>query len=372
MTALALSSDSALDSGERRRRFERMIAAAVLAPSAENTQPWRFRIGDEALTIALDHRRWLPSDFTGALALTGIGAAIENALIAARELGCQPRVEWLIDGPIHRESRDLDVARIELVGNSTSPDPLFPVLTTRCTTRRMERRPIDPELLQRLANSCAEFPDVRLDWVTSAGTMRSVAGLIGACNRLRFEHEPFHREFYDNLRLSRDAATSTRDGLDVDTLELGQASKSLLAYLKSWPRMRWANRVGFSYGVGRQACTEVCSSGAVGILSVGDATAATLTSGGRALERLWLATTRAGLGFHPTASLPVFLAYGAHPGSPLLPPRLQKRARDVSQRFFRIYPHLTHRTVQMAFRVGHAPAPLTRSLRRNVTDVIYS
>ena len=91
--------------------------------------------------------------------------------------------------------------------------------------------------------------------------------------------------------------------------------------------------------------------------------------GGRALERLWLTATRLGLCFHPTASLPVFLAY-ARAGSPQLMPRHRKLVADISKRFDRLFPVLTDRTVQMAFRVGYGPRPPVRSLRRKIDDVL--
>ena len=70
-----------------REQLVRMIEAAILAPSAENTQPWRFAIDGDRLLVGIDRSRTLASDVDDMLTLTGIGAAIENAVIAARGKG---------------------------------------------------------------------------------------------------------------------------------------------------------------------------------------------------------------------------------------------------------------------------------------------
>ena len=356
-----------------RDQLVRMVEAASLAPSAENTQPWRFAIDSDRLLVGIDRSRTLASDVDDMLTLTGIGAAIENAVIAARGQSLKPAVVYRGGayevgseslGPPEGVNDEFNaIAKITTTPSETH-DPLYPFLTKRCTTRRLTADPISPQVLQRLTYAAADFPGVRIDWLTTPKEIRPLAKLVGLCNRMRFEHEPFHREFYDNVRFSAADAERTRDGLDVRTLQLPIGVASLLKSLRYWKRMRAANWFGFSRAVARQAAEEVCSSGAVGILTVDRPTQESFLLGGRALERIWLATFREDLGFHPTASLPVLFAHVSRSKTSSLPANLQRvltwrllHSRTLSDL-------VGTRSLQMVFRLGKVSREPDRSLRR--------
>ena len=347
-----------------------IVRAAIQAPSAENTQPWRFLYEGGELLICLDQSRALASDVDCMLDLTSLGACLENAIIAAREAGYEPTVTIVFDSKqVQQLDCNVPVAKIGF-GIPASSDPLFPYLSDRCTSRRMHRTAIEQPQLEELSPSISNFPAVRLDWVTKPQEMRQIGHLLGIGNRIRFEHEPFHREFYENIRSSQQAVEETNDGLDLATLQLPTGVASILTFLRKWPRMKIANALGFSRSVARQAAAEVRSSGALGVLTVDSALAENFLQGGRALERLWLSATAANLGFHPAAALAVFMAYAERTDGTLLLPKHQQMAENMQQRFYRLYPHLSGRTLQMVFRVGYSAKPKVRSLRRKVKDVL--
>jgi hypothetical protein len=194
---------------------------------------------------------------------------------------------------------------------------------------------------------------------------------VGIGNQIRFEYEHFHDELYRNLRFTVAEAERTRDGLDVATLQLPAALTWLLSALRTWRRMKLFNTFfGFSRTAAKQTAQEVRNSGAVGFLTVPTPDPQAYVEGGRALERIWLTATRLGLAFHPTASLPVFLAY-ARTGAHQQLPRHEQVIADMARQFNSLYPDVTGRTVQMVFRIGcTSQPPAVRSLRRHVEDVL--
>ena len=302
------------------------------------------------------------------LSFTAIGAAIENAVVAASAEGLRADVDLLADGvsatPV---SANIPVARIQFHDGAIG-DPLAEFVLSRTTARRMERRPVEKESLRKLETSCQEFSDVRVHWVDKS-QWDEFSELVGVGNRMRFEHEPFHREFYDNLRFSGADARRTGDGLDVATLQLPSGVASVLRALRSWRRMKRANVFGFSRGVARQAAREVCCSGAIGFLTVKSPEVPQFVDGGRAFERIWLTAASLGLHVHPTASLPVFLAHARSGGDQLLPHH-KRRAAAMLTSFQRLFPELNGRAVQMAFRLGYGAVPQVRSLRRSLQCVV--
>jgi hypothetical protein len=347
-----------------------IVEAAILAPSAENAQPWHFRSDGERLTVCLDRQHAFASDVDSMLSLTGLGACIENAVIAARECGFEA-VVTVNDGRLNTtEKRFVPLVIIDFA-EADVQDPLHAFLAERRTCRRMDgARRVSRDELVRLSSSTERFPSVRVDWLIDPAEISEVARLIGQGNRIRFEHRPFHGELYQHLRFARAEAQQTRDGLDVATLQLPFGVASIMRFLRSWPRMRAANLFGFSRAVARQAAQEVMGSGAVGILTVDGSTVAEFLQGGRALERLWLTATSCELALHPTASLAVFLAHAERTGLDRLLPAHAKAARKMADRFYRLCPALRGRVVQIVFRVGHAAQLGPRSLRRPARSVL--
>ncbi|MCC7075598.1 MAG: hypothetical protein IT198_00590 [Acidimicrobiia bacterium] len=75
--------------------FRNMVEAASRAPSVYNSQPWCLRIAGGALCAKLDPTRLLPVlDPDNRLAWVSLGAAVENARLAALRTGCDVEVRW--------------------------------------------------------------------------------------------------------------------------------------------------------------------------------------------------------------------------------------------------------------------------------------
>ncbi|MDX6584329.1 MAG: hypothetical protein QOI10_3513, partial [Solirubrobacterales bacterium] len=59
------------------------LELAVRAPSLHNTQPWRWRVGDESVQLYLDQARQLPAtDPEGRELIISCGAALHHLLVA--------------------------------------------------------------------------------------------------------------------------------------------------------------------------------------------------------------------------------------------------------------------------------------------------
>lgn len=115
-----------------------MVAAAVLAASPHNTQPWIFRIGDTRIDLLADPaRRMAATDPYGREMRVGLGCALENLVLAARARGYEPRVDLLPDAPEPRL-----VAR---VGLAMRPGPALR------TARRDRRAPHQPRPVRQEA-----------------------------------------------------------------------------------------------------------------------------------------------------------------------------------------------------------------------------
>ena len=137
------------------------LAAAVdlarLAPSVHNTQPWRFRVDGDALTLSCDPGRRLEAlDPSGRQQVISCGAALYLARLALREQGFDSEVVTF--PPL----RDADVlARLMPVARRdvTAEDVVLADAARRRHTQRgpFEDRVVPRELLAELRVVTAEF-----------------------------------------------------------------------------------------------------------------------------------------------------------------------------------------------------------------------
>lgn len=74
-----------------------VVAKAVWAPSVHNTQPWRFTVGGQEISLHADaDRRLVVADPNGREMLISCGAALFNVRLALRSLGYIPETLSLI------------------------------------------------------------------------------------------------------------------------------------------------------------------------------------------------------------------------------------------------------------------------------------
>ena len=137
------------------------LAAAVdlarLAPSVHNTQPWRFRVDGDALTLRCDHGRRLEAlDPSGRQQVLSCGAALYLAQLALREQGFISEVETFPQ-PLHADvlARLVPVSRHEVLAE----DVVLAGAARRRHTQRgaFEERAVPRELLAELRVVTAEF-----------------------------------------------------------------------------------------------------------------------------------------------------------------------------------------------------------------------
>ncbi len=189
-------------------RFEYLIRTAARAPSVQNTQPWRFRVGEYVIELYADPARKLKVDPAGREMLISCGAALFGLRLAVRSLGYQPIVELLPD-----PARLRLLARVRLGAAepmSAHERKLLEALPHRHTHRGpWDPGPLPPGLLARLQHDAlAEGAELAL--VNRAIAYSKLAGIVGAAGR-RQDRDPVARE--EMRRWSRSAAEPAHDGV---------------------------------------------------------------------------------------------------------------------------------------------------------------
>jgi hypothetical protein len=119
-----------------------VVAYAVWAPSVHNTQPWRFTVGGQQISLHTDtDRRLAVADPDGREMMISCGAALFNVRLALRSLGYIPETAVLPD----RDQPTL-VARVSWRPHA-AVDEFERRLFGHMRTRRTHRGAFDPEPL---------------------------------------------------------------------------------------------------------------------------------------------------------------------------------------------------------------------------------
>jgi hypothetical protein len=134
--------------------------------------------------------------------------------------------------------------------------------------------------------------------------------------------------------------------------------------------MRWLHRVGLGRLLALSTVQAVRRSGALGVLSLPAPSPSGWLRAGQAFQRLWLSATAAGLALQPLGSPAIFFAQLERRGGAGLSSRKVEHLARLKRSFLRVVPSVEGRAVAIVWRMGHAPAPAVRALRRPVTEVL--
>lgn len=183
-----------------------LIKFATLAASSHNTQPWRFRIAPDAITIIPDRSRRCPVvDPDDAHLYRSLGCAAENLVQAAVAQGFATNVRF---------DAAQDAVVIGLTPSSAvATSELFEAIGARQSTRlAFDGTPIATEDVRKL-ELAGTGSGVRSVLVTDPVGIASIGRLVAEGNRAQLKDGAFRRELLSWIRFNPTAATRTGDGL---------------------------------------------------------------------------------------------------------------------------------------------------------------
>jgi hypothetical protein len=182
-----------------------LIRYATLAPSSHNTQCWKFRVDQSAISILPDVSRRCPAvDPDDHHLFVSLGCASENLVHAAHANGllAQPRFAGAIGEII-----------VELEAIAPFASPLFRAIPERqCTRSEFDGMAISVEEL-RLLGQAGAGEGVQLVLLTETKAIEKILEYVAAGNTAQMNDPAFVEELKAWIRFGKGEAVRTGDGL---------------------------------------------------------------------------------------------------------------------------------------------------------------
>ncbi len=187
-------------------RLTELTRLACLAANSHKTQPWKFRLAANSLTIIPDFSRRAPVvDPDDHHLFASLGCAVENIVQAAPVLGLAPSVE--LPGDLQ------DGITVRLESAAIGPSPLAQMIHLRqCACTHFDTNPIPVGDLKALETAAAGGK-ANLTLLASAEDIGRFGKLIADATMAQMRDGAFVAELKDWIRFSYRQALDTRAGL---------------------------------------------------------------------------------------------------------------------------------------------------------------
>ncbi len=254
-------------------------------PSADNSQPWRFAVGESSI-----HCHSTPAEQShgpfgplGHATLLSAGAMHESMNLL---FGDDSRIESVIDA---------DRWAINLT-YGTLPD-LKGAAARRLAKRHTNRHPYtqEPVAWPKLPE---EWPDGgKAILINEPASISAIGAAVKTCSAARFNCQELHEWLFSSLRWN-DAEAARGDGLDIASLHLPPGGKQFMRFLAPWRRMKLLNRIGLYKLMATTDARLVVDAPAI-VAIAGQREPSSIWEAGRIMQASWVALNAAGFAVHP-------------------------------------------------------------------------
>ena len=341
---------------------QRIVQAAVLAPSADNSQPWCYNWQGDTLNIYRDSRySGHATDSSFVLTDLAIGCAIENAKLAAAQLGYKVCCQLFPEGEASLLSACLMFSLAEQVIDA-SMIQLAEQIENRCTDRRLPFSGVLSEQTVLALTQSINSEAVNLHCFTERAKISALAKIIKLAEAIRFKSELLHQELFSTVNFVDDKPTQ---GMTPAMLGIEAPARPFFRLISKWSTMQKFNLIGAAAMVAmRSVSLPLRLSPALAVITTSGKGRPAIIDAGQQMQRFWLSATQQGLAVHPYAAPGVLTL-----ASPQLDSLLNQQL-DIVQQQLQASFGVTQQVV-MFFRLGYKTGAPVRSLRRNISELEY-
>jgi len=356
-------------------QLNKIIDAALIAPSAGNNQPWKWVFNKGVLFLFHDkYKSWSWGDYFEMGSHMGLGAALENVHLQSQALSLadHPEVFPLKDEPAL-------IAAIRFGPSAEAADSAVidfaAHLYTRHTNRKIgEKQKLDASFythLQEIANQAAH---VNFFYTEDNAELEELSEIIAECDKVRLLNEQGHKEFYQEIRWTREEAENTKDGVELASVDITQGEIAGFKVAGDWKAVEILAEMDQGNAFKKMSTKSVKNASGIILFAIDDFTHEQLVNVGRVVQRSWIFANQQGIAVHPMLSPAFFFNRLIHGDGDEMTAPLAGKLHQLRKRFLKIFPletnHLKYKEVFL-MKVTKAGDVDIQSLRKDKAELFY-
>lgn len=353
----------------KRNEIEELVRYAIMAPSGGNIQPWKWHYLNKNLLLFNDPNRTDSLlNYKKAASYIAFGAAAKNISLIAKKLGYHANIEAF---PIGEKSNLIAIFSFTNSTNQLSKreNELAEIIPNRLTNRIIdERKPLTENELLALKD---ELNNKSISFRTFSNEVEieAIKEVLAEVNRLYLINKKGHHQFTNEIRWNKKEAEATKDGVDINTIDLTPTEKAGLIVSKDWNVVKYLNRWDLGKGMSKLTKKSIDAASAIGVLSVKKISAEKCFEAGKTLQQIWLNAALNNIGLQPM-SIATFLFLRIKEGNKEGIEDIFEQMKLQSEKFRKIVGLHDNEYEIFIFRLAKTDKPTNRALRRSLEEVL--
>jgi nitroreductase len=352
--------------------IKELVRYAIMAPSGGNSQPWKWLYKDRNLILFNDVNRCESIlNYKNKASILSFGAASENLVLKAHKMGYEVELNKF---PLGLENdliatfkfyKDRTISKEEHLN-----DHLVKMIPNRITNRNLGKRTIlESDTEKYFKNIVSSVKRAELKIFTAHNKIDEIKEILAEIDKLFLMNKVGHFHFANEIRWSKTEVEETRDGIDLETLDLTPTERAGLIVAKDWSVTKYLKKWSLGNGFGKLSKKAIDSASALGMITMPKLDADNFFEGGRAVQRLWLAATEKGIAFQPM-SIHTFLFAKLEGNNFDDIEEIKLELRNQYDNLIKATNMRPNQKNVFFFRLSKVKRPQIKALRRNIQDVL--
>ncbi|TZF82580.1 Rv1355c family protein [Pedobacter sp. BS3] len=348
-----------------------LVAAAAIAPSAGNNQPWKWYSDGKQIYLFHDiERSESYGDFENMVSYVTFGTAIENLKLKAAGLGLKVTEKLF---PL--EGQPLLIAVFSFEKAAVRKDDLVNYITIRFTNRHLgQGGQIEADQLAEMRSVASEVPGAALKIIEGKQNMEALADITGQAEKLRLFIPQGHYELFEKeMRWSKEEVETAKDGLDIRTLELSPKDAIGFRVARDLRAVQMVASWNKGKALENMTAKLVATSAAAALITMPAFDPVNCIRAGVALERVWLTANKHAISLQPIMAAILHFARLNYGNGIDMPANIQQEFRKLNKDFNKLF-KLDGQQEEPLFlvRLFTGEQPSSKSLRLDLDKVYFT
>ncbi len=344
--------------------IKKILETAILAPSGENSQPWKFKVHNNIVQIYNVPEQDLSLYNWGQRgSYIANGAVLENITIAASAFKYKANIKFFPD-PNNSDY----IAEVNFSNEDISEDELNKYIPLRSTNRKKyDHVEFSDNQIAELSQSNQKYGQIL--FTHDKENIKKLANVAAVNEEIMLSNLYLHNFFFTHINWNKEEDDKRKVGFYIESLELPPPAKILFKLFRHWSIMKWLNKFNFNKVVSKQNAAVYSSASAMGIIVAESNEALDYVKSGMIMQRMWLKATKMGISVHPLTGTLFFMLnliggesdkFNSHHIN------LIKESHKIIEDIFKVQ----DKPIVFMFRIGNGGNPTARSSKFSLDQVL--